>query len=341
MNKPSPDTLGGTTSDNIRLSDPPHPVPDPFAIDCNSLAELDPKLAELVEAAHAANTRRAYRSDLEHFLRWGGSVPSSEHLIARYLADHATSLSVATLSRRLAAIGQEHLNRGLANPARSNLVRLTLRGIRRKYPRPQRQVSALLAQDIAAIVSALDNSTADQRDAALLLVGFTGALRRSELSALDVRHLEFDDHGLIIHIARSKTDQESIGRKVRLIASSEMCPASALRSWLLAGAIHDGPVFRSIVNQNPTPHRLSAGAIARIIKQRVKANGHDPSAYSGHSLRSGFVSTAVATGIPLWRIKAQTGHRSDTALSRYIREAQLLNAPASAENWTRAVIATP
>ena len=167
------------TSDNIQLSEPTaSPSHQSFGPDPR---RFDPKVREFLQASIAASTRRAYQSDLDHFLAWGGSMPATPETIARYLADFATMLSMATLARRIVAIGRTHILRGFSNPAANDLVRITLRGIRRTYGRPQERVAALTKEQLIAITSTLGNSPKDIRDRALLLIGFAGAFRRSEL----------------------------------------------------------------------------------------------------------------------------------------------------------------
>jgi integrase len=274
-----------------------------------------------IEAATAPNTRRAYDSDLKHFLAWGGSLPASPDVVARYLAAHATTHAVATLARHLVAIRRAHALRGLPDPVRSELVRLTFRGIRRAHGRPQRRAAALTADRIAAIMASLDDSLRDARDRALLLIGFAGAFRRSELSRIDCESIERTDPGFVITVPRSKTDQEGEGRQVAILRRRNgICPVEALEDWLQLSGITEGPVFRPVSRRGHVlPSQLSGDAIASIVKQRVRAIGLDPTRYSGHSLRAGFVTSAATAGAPAWRIKAQTGHASDALVGRYIR----------------------
>src|SRR5947207_14882007 len=177
------------TSDNIPLSEPT-PLGAATATSSMAIACTDPSVLHFIEAATAPNTRRAYDSDLNHFLAWGGSLPASPDVVARYLAAHATTHVVATLARRLVAIRRAHALQGLPDPVRSELVRLTFRGIRRAHWRPQHRAAALAAEEMAAMVASLGDSVRDARDRALLLIGFAGAFRRSELSAVDCKWIE-------------------------------------------------------------------------------------------------------------------------------------------------------
>ena len=307
------------TRDNIPLSEPtPLAAVDatPIGIACT-----DARVLHFIEAATAPSTRRAYDSDLRHFLAWGGALPASPDIVARYLAAHATTHAVATLARHLVAIRRAHALRGLPDPVHSELVRLTFRGIRRAHGRPQRRAAALSSEEMADIIASLGDSVRDARDRALLLIGFAGAFRRSELSAVDCKWIERSASGLIITIPKSKTDQEGQARQVAIPRGrNAICPVKALEGWLELSGISEGPVFRPLTRRGHVlPSRLSGDAIASIVKQRVRAIGLDPTPYSGHSLRAGFVTSAASAGAPAWRIKAQTGHISDALVGRYIR----------------------
>ena len=200
----SGDQEGRLTLDNPHLSGPktgaseaeqeaPSPVHEghdagqKFAIDCTSIAHA---VASYVDAEIAPATRRAYRADLDHFRAWGGDVPATEGQIAAYIAAHATTLKVATLTRRLAAISVAHEAASLPNPVRSPLVRATMRGVRRERGSAQRQAKPLLREDLFAALSAMGDGVKDVRDRALLLLGFAGGFRRSELVGLDCADIE-------------------------------------------------------------------------------------------------------------------------------------------------------
>jgi integrase len=260
-----------------------------------------------------------------HFEYWGGSLPSSDKMLASYFASHAETLSAATLVRRLTSISKAHEARGYANPARSSLVRATLRGIKRRQGTAQHQAKPLLKEDLISILDAMGDTPRDVRDRALLLIGFAGAFRRSELVALDKGNIEGVRQGIIINLRRSKTDQTSKGRQVAIPhGRTPWCPIFALDAWFERSGIRDAAVFRSVNRHGVICNgRLSAEAVSLIIKQRVAAIGLDPTAYSGHSLRAGFVTSAAQAGVPTWRIRQQTGHTSDSMLQRYIREAEL------------------
>ena len=207
MNGGAGTPTGGITSDNIHLSEPiPAYAGEPFAAACNPQAQSDAKVAQFLQAAHAANTRRAYQSDLEQFAAWGGHVPCSDQDVARYLADHAGVLAIATLARRLVAIRTAHVTCGHPDPTKAELVRLTFRGVRRTYGGPQPQAAPITIADLETICERLGDRPKDIRVRAILLVGFAGAFRRSELCGLSVRDLNFRSDRLTITMRRSKTD---------------------------------------------------------------------------------------------------------------------------------------
>jgi integrase len=285
-----------------------------------------------IRAAVSDNTRRAYRSDLRHFVDWGGTVPTDDYTVAEYLAAHADVLSVTTLIRRLAAIGKAHTMRGLSSPTSSGLVRMTMRGIRRKHGQPPRQMAAAVKADILAMVAGLGDGPRDCRDRALILIGFAGALRRSELVAITCSDIERVPQGIVMTITRSKTDPEGRGRRIGIpYAHDRVCPVQALEAWQRVSGITGGPVFRAVSRHGRIGRgALSDKAVALVVKERAEAAGLDPGRYAGHSLRAGFATSAAAAGVPSLKIRAQTGHTSDTMLQRYIRDGDLFEGNASA-----------
>ncbi|MFQ5784414.1 MAG: site-specific integrase [Alphaproteobacteria bacterium] len=167
---------------------------------------VSPHLRSYLRAAVSDNTCRAYRADLRHFLDWGGAIPATDVMVAEYLAAYASALAVATLERRLATIGKLHTVQGLPSPTASPLVRTTMRGIRRTHGRPQRRVAAAPIEDILAMVARMGDRPKDIRDLALLLVGFAGAFRRSELVAINCNDVAWHPEEIVITVRRSKTD---------------------------------------------------------------------------------------------------------------------------------------
>jgi integrase len=313
--------------DNTHLSKPTEEAEPRNTLQLTALAQNAPKaVQDLLHASIADNTRRAYRSDMAHFFAWGGTIPTQPEVIATYLAEWAGRLSVASLARRVASISRAHTSQGLKSPTRSDLVAGILKGIRRKYGVAQHQVTPVLREDLIAMVSDLSGPKGI-RDRALLLVGFAGAFRRSELVSLDVKDLEFVDRGLLVSLRRSKTDQEGEGRKLAIpFARGPMCPVRAAKAWLEYAGIADGAIFRSVSRRDGIlPARLSGGAVALVVKERVRQIGLDPRNYSGHSLRAGLITSAARLGVSVWKIKAQSGHRSEAMVSRYVRDEDLFN----------------
>ena len=291
------------------------------------IASVDDYIAH----ASASATKRAYKSDVEHFLRHGGAIPASAQVVAAYLATWADRLSVATLERRLIGVHQAHRNAGVTSPVRDPLVKRAMQGIRRVKGRQQRRVHAIEKDDLLELLAVAEQQAPmrSARDKALLLVGFAGALRRSELVALTVLDITEHSEGIELQIRRSKTDQEGEGRTAFLPrARGKRCPVEALKEWLTVAGIGSGPIFRS-VNRHDQIRRqgLQSGAVATIIKQIVVKTGRDPKDYAGHSLRAGFVTTAAVQGLQTWQIKEQTGHRSDAVLAKYIRPANRRKMP--------------
>lgn len=277
-----------------------------------------------LQAALAENTRRAYQADLAHFRKWGGTVPSNSEEVALYLANFGGKLAAATLSRRLVSIGKAHTTQGFPNPCASAVVKATLRGIRRMHGSAQKQATPAIKEDLMEMIAGLTGSKG-MRDRALLLIGFAGALRRSELVALTLEDLHFHDQGVTVELRRSKTDQVGIGRKVGIpYARGLICPVKALRKWLIQAQIQSGHIFQAITRHGRLSGKgLSAHTVSLIIKERAKAAGFDARKYSGHSLRAGLVTSAARAGVSSWKIRQQTGHKSDAMLARYIRDSQI------------------
>lgn len=276
-------------------------------------------------ASLAENTYRSYKSGLRHFKANGGAVPCSAIQLAEYLASHATTLAVATLQHRIIAIHRAHLDAGLPSPAMDPLVKRTMQGIRRTRGTQQRRVRALVKDDVIELVIAAEKQQPLKaaRDAALILIGFAGAFRRSELVSIQREHIEEFEHGLEIHIQRTKTEQEK-GHTVFIpCAISSRCPVKALKAWLALSGIESGPIFRRVNrhDQIASTAALSPQSVALMLKAIVTvAKGAEVAkSTSGHSLRAGYCTEAVAVGVATQTICDQTGHRSAAMLNRYVR----------------------
>lgn len=277
-----------------------------------------------LQAALAANTKRAYLSDINNFMNWGGVIPATAESVAEYLASFATQLSIATLNRRAVAIGNAHTLRQVASPTDSALVKATLQGIRRVNGSAQRQVLPVMKHDIHAMVKGM-RGIKGMRDKALLLTGFAGAFRRSELVALQVTDIQFLEEGALIRVQRSKTDQQGHGRSIAIpYAKGRLCPVTAIQAWLKQAEITDGYLFRRVDRHGTVMEAgITGQTVATVVKARASAAGLDAAQYSGHSLRAGLATSAAKVGVASWKIRQQTGHRSDAMLSRYIRDANI------------------
>jgi integrase len=227
--------------------------------------------------------------------------------------------------RRVASLSKAHQASGLSNPIRSELVRATLRGIKRKQACTQQQAKPLLRDDLLLVLDATGNQLKDIRDRALLLIGFAAALRRSELVALDVADVEHVRRGVLLHLRRSKNDRDGRGHKVAIpYGRSRWCPVASLDAWMSASSIAEGAIFRPVDRHGRARNvRLSSEAISILVRERIRGTGLDSAGYTGHSLRAGLATSAAQAGVPTWRIRAQTRHASDSMLARYIREGEL------------------
>ena len=324
-----PDEENDTMENALTLTKSPH---------ADSLAVATRQAHKFISQAKARNTVRAYRSDWSHFETWChqhgvASLPADVETVASYLSDLAATSRVSTLQRRVAAISVAHKMAGHGSPTSSAAVRALLAGIRRSLGTKPGAKKPALTDDIRAMLDCLPDSLLGARDRALLLLGFAGAFRRSELVGLDVQDLEFTDDGLVITLRRSKTDQEGETRKVGIPFGSgpTTCPVRALRSWLDQTAINEGPVFRSVTRHGKLqPGRLTAQSVALVIKRYAQLIGKDPAVFAGHSLRAGHATQAAANGASERSIMNQTGHKSLKMVRRYIREGSLFRENAAA-----------
>lgn len=293
---------------------------------------IEADVRQYVEQALSDNTRKAYRNDLAHYTAWGGTVPASPEQVAAYLTAHAGFLATATLQRRLVSITKAHTMQGYSDPVQSDLVTLTMRGIRRVHGKPQRQVSPVLKEDLTVMLSHVPDTMKGKRDRALLLLGFCGALRRSELAAVQIEDLNFTAQGIILTLPRSKTDQTGQGRKIGIPKGrGRICPVMSVHEWIVQSGADAGPLFRSVMKGGTiADEKLSDRAIADIIKCYAQKAGLNPEKYSGHSLRSGLATSAAQYGVSSWKIRQQTGHKSDSMLARYIRDGDLFSDNAAA-----------
>nr|WP_315260672.1 site-specific integrase [uncultured Duganella sp.] len=283
-------------------------------------------VASYSAAAQSSATTRSYATDIQHFLRHGGTIPATAAMVAEYLANFAGILAVATLQHRLIAIHRAHVDIGLPSPITDHLVKRTMQGIRRTLGTKQRRVTALVKDDLLEMMVHIDQQLPVKaaRDKALLLIGFAGAFRRSELVALQYEDITRYDTGFELLIRRSKTDQEGIGRTVFIpYARGKRCPVKALTNWLELAGITAGPLFKRINRHDQIvgEKALSPQSVALIVKSSVRMMAGEDAAkmVAGHSLRAGFCTTAAMLGLHSYQIREQTGHTSDVTLARYIR----------------------
>jgi integrase len=284
-------------------------------------------IKELLHNSLSANTRRGYRADMAHYAATGMTLPSTPEMVAGYLADGVGIFAIATMERRLAAISKAHAAMGADDPTKSEIVRATLRGIRRTVGSRQKQARALLRDDLFAILDRLGDRPKDIRDRAMLLLGFALAARRSELVALNVEDVEFTAKGALVSIRRSKTDQEGRGRQVAVPPGrTRHCPIVALKNWLAFAAIEGGPIFVAMNKHGDVlDRRISGEAVRQTLKARLSAVGYDPAPFSAHSLRSGLVTSAAMAGASSYKIRQVTGHRTEAGLAPYLRTVDLFD----------------
>lgn len=280
----------------------------------------------VLAAATADNTRRAYRSAVNHYLAWGGVLPAEEAAIIRYLLTYAPLLNPRTLALRLTARSQWHVHQAFPDPAATPTVRKTLTGIARTHGRPKKKAKALPIEDLERIVAQLARAGTLKaaRDNALLQIGFFGGLRRSELVAIEAGHIGWTPEGIEIMLPRSKSDQLGEGI-VKAIPYSDgpCCPATALRAWLDAAGIAVGPVFRSISKWGVVASTgLGEGSVNTILEDCATLAQLDyvPD-LSSHSLRRGMATSAHRAGADFRDIKKQGGWRHDGTVQGYIEEA--------------------
>ena len=318
------------------------------------LAALDGPLGEAVAtaASYAGDalseaTRRAYLRDWFHFAEWcrhqavdPTALPVHPVLVAAYLASLVPRLGRSALNGRLAAIAYEHRRRGLAWNAGHPAIRETLQGVARRHGKPVRPAAALTSVEIKLLLATCPDDLAGLRDRALLLVGFAGALRRSELVAIDHAHLRFAAAGVAIHIPRSKRDQEGKGAEITLprmpgedtgaVGSTGTvggtCPVRALERWLARARIQRGAVFRGVTAAGRLGDRLSPDGVRHILLSRAaraKLVVHASERLSPHGLRAGFITEAYLAAAPDEQVMAHTRHADLSTMRGYRRRARI------------------
>ncbi len=306
-------------------------VADELAVrDAGELVKAEAEIArEYMENSRSVATRRAYASDWRIFTAWAhergvSPLPSSPEAVCTFMASQAeTGVKASTLGRRLAAIRLAHTSAGLEPRTASEAVKTTMKGIRRSIGAAPVQKTAATAEKVREMAERCDDSSRGLRDRALLLLGFAGAFRRSELAALKVDDLEETVQGLRVHVRRSKTDQEGSGAVVPVVRGERACPVEAVRVWLDAAEISEGPVFRRMMKGGRvTGDALSAHSIGVTVKLYAEKAGYKPEDFGGHSLRAGFLTSAAEKGASIFRMMDVSRHKSVDTVRGYVRRAE-------------------
>ncbi len=282
------------------------------------------KALHFISNSKSANTLRAYKSDWKQFEKWCGghelnALPASLQTVVFYITHLSGSYKVSSIKRKVTCLSEAHRMAGVQNPVHSNIVEETLKGVSRTLGTAPSKKKAIRLSDIRQILPLLPETLIGIRDKALLLVGFAGGFRRSELVALDISDAEFTESGTTIHIKKSKTDQEGAGyyKTIGKGRSQLTCPVYALQKWIEVSEIIEGSIFRSITKGSVMGVSLSTNSVSRIIKRCISLIGLNASDFAGHSLRSGFISEAKEAGIMNELIMKMTHHKTESMISEY------------------------
>jgi len=289
-----------------------------------------------LQNSKANNTVRAYKSDFKDFelfcLKNGfKSMPSDSKIVSLYLTYLSTKdVKMSTLKRRLVAIGVIHRLKGHYLDTKHPSIIENIMGIKRRKGSIQKGKKPLLINNLKTIINVIDDIKDDEikryRDRTIILIGFSGGFRRNEIVSLDFDDLDFVNEGLKINLKKSKTDQfgEGLIKALPYFDNPNYCPVKSLQKWLNYSKIDNGPVFRRLNKGSKlTENRLTDQTVAILIKKYLQSSGIDSKNYSGHSLRSGFATSAAESGAEERSIMAMTGHKSTEMVRRYIKEANL------------------
>jgi site-specific recombinase XerD len=289
-----------------------------------------------LQSSKANNTIRAYKSDFNDFGLFCAqngfkSLPSDPKIVSLYLTYLSTKdLKMSTLKRRLVSIGVIHKLKGHYLDTKHPSIIENILGIKRRKGSSQKSKKPLLISDLKKIINVIDQQNKEEvrkfRDRSIILIGFSGGFRRNEIVSLDYDDLDFVQEGLKINLRRSKTDQfgEGFTKALPYFDNSQFCPVVSLKKWIEISKITSGPLFRRFSKGSKmTIYRLTDQTVALIIKEYLKLAGIDSKNYSGHSLRSGFATSAAESGVEERSIMAMTGHKSTEMVRRYIKEANL------------------
>ena len=289
-----------------------------------------------LKSSKSDNTLRAYKSDFKDFGLFCAkngfkSLPSEPKVISLYLTHLSTKdIKMSTLKRRLVSIGVIHKLKGHYLDTKHPSIIENIMGIKRRKGSSQKGKKPILISDLKILIKAIDKQKNDEikklRDRTIILIGFSGGFRRNEIVSLNYDDLEFMPEGLKITLRRSKTDQYGEGtlKGLPYFDNPEYCPVLSTKKWLNFSKINTGPVFRRFNKGSKlSEKRLTDQTVALLIKQYLKLAGIDSRNFSGHSLRSGFATSAAESGAEERSIMAMTGHKSTEMVRRYIKEANL------------------
>ena len=289
-----------------------------------------------LQSSKANNTVRAYNSDFNDFgvfCAQNGfkSLPSEPKIVSLYLTHLSTKdAKISTLKRRLVSIGVIHKLKGHYLDTKHPSIIENIMGIKRRKGSIQKAKKPILINSLKLIINAIDKENNQEikkfRDRSIILIGFSGGFRRNEIVSLDYDDLDFVPEGVKINIKRSKTDQfgEGFTKALPYFDSSQYCPVISLKNWLDISKITSGPVFRRFLKGSKlSENRLTDQTVAILIKEYLNLAGINSKNYSGHSLRSGFATSAAESGVEERNIMAMTGHKSTEMVRRYIKEANL------------------
>jgi len=284
----------------------------------------------------ADNTIRAYKSDFNDFGLFCAqngfkSLPSDPKIVSLYLTQLSTkNVKISTIKRRLVSIGVIHKLKGHYLDTKHPLIVENLMGIKRRKGIIQNGKKPLLINNLKKIINVIDEQNKEKikilRDRTIILIGFSGGFRRNEIVSLDFDDLDFVEEGLKINIKRSKTDQFGAGSTKGLpyFENSQYCPVVSIQKWIEISKINSGALFRRFTKgSNLSEKRLTDQTVALLIKEYLGLAGIDSTNYSGHSLRSGFATSAAEAGAEERTIMAMTGHKSTEMVRRYIKNADL------------------
>ena len=289
-----------------------------------------------LQSSKANNTIRAYKSDFhdfELFCIQNGfkSLPSEPKIISLYLTSLSSKdIKMSTLKRRLVSIGVIHKLKGHYLDTKHPLIIENIMGIKRRKGSTQNGKKPLLINNLKALIKAINRSNSNPiikfRDRTIVLIGFSGGFRRNEIVSLNYDDIEFVNEGIKINLRRSKTDQYGEGflKGIPYFDNPVYCPVISMQNWLKISEINSGPLFRRFSKgAKLTEMRLTDQTVALIIKKYLQLAGIDSKNYSGHSLRSGFATSAAEAGAEERSIMAMTGHKSTEMVRRYIKEANV------------------